>query len=175
MRIKLSSAVINNIQREKLFQSIQDKNLLKSKVGCFWHFSYVCMINQFLHISLSHINPNKTGLFEGSFFGRGGDEFSYFEKNLSNINITLNNCETIYWKYVESAKMLTLSDISWGHQFLCNKEMPKNPKIWWKSIKIANIDRQMFQNFWTTWGIYMKFWYMIILKVTKKPRFSTSV
>ena len=117
----------------------------------------------------------RLGFLKVVFFGRGGDEFSYFEKNLSNINITLNNCETIYWKYVESAKMLTLSDISWGHQFLCNKEMQKNPKIWWKSIKIANIDRQIFQNFWTTWGIYMKFWYMIILKVTKKPRFSPSV
>ena len=71
MRIKLSSAVINNIQREKLLQSIQDKNLLKSKVGCFCHFSYIFMINQFLHISLSHINPNKTGLFEDSFFWEG--------------------------------------------------------------------------------------------------------
>ena len=41
--------------------------------------------------------PNKTGLFEGSFFyeGVGGGHFdtshSYFKKNLSNANITLYN------------------------------------------------------------------------------------
>ena len=41
--------------------------------------------------SKSGFNPNKAGLFEGSFSlgeGRG----SYFKKNLSNINITLYNC-----------------------------------------------------------------------------------
>ena len=37
---------------------------------------------------------------------------SYFKKNLSNINITLYNCYTIYLKYVESKKMLTSSVIS---------------------------------------------------------------
>ena len=35
------------------------------------------------------INPNKAGLFEGSFFWGGQFELpSYFKKNLSNINIT---------------------------------------------------------------------------------------
>ena len=49
---------------------------------------------------LQGFNPNKAGLFEGSFFyGRGEGESisppspsSYFEKNLSNINIILCNC-----------------------------------------------------------------------------------
>ena len=40
-------------------------------------------------------NPNKAGLFYGSFF-RGEwanlNPLSYFKKNLSNINITLYNC-----------------------------------------------------------------------------------
>ena len=49
------------------------------------------------------LNPNKAGLFEGSFSLEGGqfDPPSYFKKNLSNINITLCNCKTIYLKYVE--------------------------------------------------------------------------
>ena len=52
------------------------------------------------------------------------------------------------------------------HQFLCNKEMSKYTKIWWKLIKIANIDRESFHIFWTTWGILMKIsgktWLLII-------------
>ena len=47
--------------------------------------------NDFLHF----FNPNKAGLFEGSFFWAGGSQFdppSHFKKNLSNINITLYNC-----------------------------------------------------------------------------------
>ena len=51
---------------------------------------------------LLSFNPNKAGLFEGRFFWEGGvrgvgvGQFdprpSYFQKNLSNINITLYNC-----------------------------------------------------------------------------------
>ena len=42
---------------------------------------------------VSLLNPNKAGLFEGSFFWGGQfDPPSYFQKNLSNINITLYNC-----------------------------------------------------------------------------------
>ena len=40
------------------------------------------------------LNPNRAGLFEGSF-SSWGDQFdppSYFKKNLSNINITLYHC-----------------------------------------------------------------------------------
>ena len=44
--------------------------------------------------SYEYVNPNKAGLFEGSFFWGGCqfDSSSYFKKNLSNINITLYNC-----------------------------------------------------------------------------------
>ena len=35
--------------------------------------------------------------------------------------------------------------------------MWKNPKNWWKSMKIANIDGERFHIFWTTWGISMEF------------------
>ena len=43
------------------------------------------------------LNPNKACLLEGSFFWGGGCQFdapppSYFQKNLSNININLYNC-----------------------------------------------------------------------------------
>ena len=50
-----------------------------------------------------------------------------------------------------------------------------------KSMKIANIDREVLHNFWTTWGISMKFsgkmWLTIILKVThtKKEGFTLSL
>ena len=73
-------------------------------------------------------------------------------------------------------KMLTLTVISWRHKFLCYKEMSKNPKNWWKSMKIANIDRQTLHNFWKTGGISMKFsgkmCLMTILKVTKNQGFT---
>ena len=46
-------------------------------------------------------------------------------------------------------------------------------------MKIADIDREILHNFWTTWGISMKFsrkmWLMIILKVTKNQRFTLSL
>ena len=40
------------------FYSIQYKNLLKYKLGCSWHFSYVYTINEFLYILLSHIKEH---------------------------------------------------------------------------------------------------------------------
>ena len=54
--------------------------------------------------------------------------------------------------------------------------MSKNPKkTRWRSMKIANIDREILHIFWMNWGISMKFlgkmWLMIILKVTKKQGF----
>ena len=46
-------------------------------------------------------------------------------------------------------------------------------------MKIANIEREIIYNFWTTWGIYMKFsgkmCLMIILKVTKIQGFTLSL
>ena len=55
-----------------------------------------------LHVKLSNsqLNPNKAGLFEGSFSwdgGRGGVSLtlpptSYFKKNVCNFNINLHNC-----------------------------------------------------------------------------------
>ena len=40
-------------------------------------------------------------------------------------------------------------------------------------MKIANIDREILHNFWTTWRISRKMWLTIILKLTthKKPGF----
>ena len=41
-------------------------------------------------------------------------------------------------------------------------------------MKIVNTDREILHNFWTTWGILMKFfgkmWLMKMLKVTGNPR-----
>ena len=54
--------------------------------------------------------------------------------------------------------------------------MSKNQKNQWKSIEIANIEREGLDIFWTTWGISMKFsakmWLMIILS-HKKPGLQT--
>ena len=49
--------------------------------------------------------------------------------------------------------------------------MSKNPKNWEKLMKIANIDREFIDIFWTTWGNSMKFsgkmCFKTILKFTK--------
>ena len=57
------------------------------------------------------INPNKDGLFKGSFSSGGSLtqppfplHSSYSNKNLFNININLYNCQIIYLNYVESKK-----------------------------------------------------------------------
>ena len=46
-------------------------------------------------------------------------------------------------------------------------------------MKIANIDRKIIHNFWTTWEIAMRFsekmYIMIILEVTKNQGFSLSL
>ena len=35
--------------------------------------------------------------------------------------------------------------------------MSKNPTNQWKSMKIANTNKEVLYIFWTTWGIWMKF------------------
>ena len=54
-----------------------------------------------------------------------------------------------------------------------------NDKNFKKSMKIANVDREILGIFWTTWGIPMKFsgkmWLMIILKVIKNQDFTLSL
>ena len=119
-------------------------------------------------------SPYFLTLIEGSLFrvGGGGEQFapflnSYFQKNKSNIDITLCNCWTIFLKYVEIEIMLTSSVTSWRLYFLCNKDMSKNPKNWWKLLKIANIGRESLNIF--------KMRFMIILKVTKNQSFTLSL
>ena len=54
-----------------------------------------------------------------------------------------------------------------------------NDKNFKKSMKIANVDREILRIFWTTWGIPMKFsgkmWLMITLKLTKNQGFALSL
>ena len=54
--------------------------------------------------------------------------------------------------------------------------MSKTPEYW---QKIANIDREILRNFWTTWGISMKIsrnmWLMIILKITKRQGLAPTI
>ena len=46
-------------------------------------------------------------------------------------------------------------------------------------MKVATIDRETLHNYWTTWGISMKFsgkmWHMIILDVTKNQGVTLSL
>ena len=57
--------------------------------------------------------------------------------------------------------------------------MSKNPKSWWKLMKIGNIAREILYNYGKTWVISMKFsgkmCLMIILKVTKNCGFTLSL
>ena len=80
---------------------------------------------------------------------------------------------------MEQSMYVVESENCWHHLFVCNKEMAKNPENRWKSMIIANIDREILHNFWTTWAILMKFsgkmWLMIILKVTKNLGFTFSL
>ena len=59
-------------------------------------FIWIPLFYEFFNCS-TKLNPNKAGLFEGSFFWERVNLTlppppSYFKKNLSNINITLYNC-----------------------------------------------------------------------------------
>ena len=116
-------------------------------------------------------NSKNAGLFEGSFFGGGTPIWPplhisrkiylistlyiiIYINFIYNFIQLLKNLFKVRWKW---KKMLTSSVISWHHWFLCNKEMSKNQENWWKLMKIANIDRDILHNFWTAWGISMKF------------------
>ena len=69
-------------------------------------------------------------------------------------------------------KMLTSSAISWIIISFVTRKYQKTQKKWWKSMKIANIDKESLHIFWMNWGFSLKFsgkmWLIIILKVTKK-------
>ena len=62
----------------------------------------------------AHINPNKAGLFEGSFSWEGVqfDPPLIFQEELIQFQYDFTQLLTIYLKYVESEKMLTSSVIS---------------------------------------------------------------
>ena len=105
-------------------------NWILKQTRCQWESSVLCRIfsliftklpctgrEQFHFLEPRSLNPNKAGLFEDIFFWGGSiwpPPLSYFKKNLSNINITiqlLNNLIKGCWEW----KMLTSSVISWRH------------------------------------------------------------
>ena len=109
-------------------------------------------------------NPNKPGHFESSFFWIGGTV------NLTSLHILRTHLisTVLYTVFKQSIKnMLKVKRcwyrlfISWCNYFLCNKEMSKNSEKWWKSMKIANFDREILHNFITYDNI----------KSNKKPAF----
>ena len=74
--------------------------------------------NTFKHSRPCHLNLNKAGLFEGSFFWWRGVNLTprpYFKKNSSKYQYNfiqfLNNLFDVYWNW----KILTSSVISWRH------------------------------------------------------------
>ena len=70
------------------------------------------------------------------------------------------------WHHLQQAEVIS---------FFVTRKCQKNPENQWKSMKIATVNREIIHNFWTTWGVSIKFswkmWIMIILKVTKKTGF----
>ena len=66
------------------------------------------------------------------------------------------------WRHLQQADVIS---------FFVRRKCHKNPENQWKSMKIANINREILHNFSTTWGVSIKFswkmWLMIILKITK--------
>ena len=111
--------------------------------------------------SISSFNPNKTGIFQGSFSWVGGGAV-LLTPLPSPLHISRRTADIFCCK-------LTLF-------FSLSQGSVKNQKNWWKSIKIANIDGEILYIFWTTKGISMKFsgkmWIVIMLKVTKKQVFT---
>ena len=76
------------------FRVIIDLLLLRQKSTSISQSQSKYLFLQHRHESNSNLlNPNKAGLFEGSiFWGDQFDPYSYFKKNLSNINKTVCNC-----------------------------------------------------------------------------------
>ena len=85
----------------------------------------------------------------------------------------LNNLFKVCWKWKNADifcyKLTSLVSLLQGN-------VKKNPK---KSMKIANIYREILHIFWTIWGIRLKLsgkmWLMIMLKVTKSQCFTLSL
>ena len=100
--------------------------------------------------TLSILTPVRLGFLRLVFFGRKGVNLtptSYFKNNLSNINISNNLVRLLNNLFNVCEKMLIPSVISWRQYIFCNKEMSKNTKNRWKSMKIPNIDRQILHIF----------------------------
>ena len=74
------------------------------------------------------------------------------------------------WHHLQQAEIIS---------FFVTRKCQKNPENQWKSMKIATVNREIIHNFWTTWGVSIKFswkmWIMIILKVTKKQGLTLSL
>ena len=64
------------------------------------------------------------------------------------------------WRHLQQADVIS---------FFVRRKCHKNPENQWKSMKIANINREILHNFSTTWGVSMRFswkmWLMIIAKM----------
>ena len=84
------------------------------------------------------------------------------------------SCVSLNPKYVESGKILT-SFIIRSLASLWQGNVKKSRTF----MKVADIEREIFHIFWTTWGISMTFlgkmWLMIILKATKIQAFTLSL
>ena len=140
----------------KIFKSILSVPLngwKKKRIDWIHEISIGLIINDYkssFKNTLSILTPIRLGFLRLVFFGRRGVNLtstSYFKNNLSNINISNNLVRLLNNLFNVCEKMLIPSVISWRQYIFCNKEMSKNTKNRWKSMKIPNIDRQILHIF----------------------------
>ena len=88
MKTDLSNNTHKTNPKSKKKQEIRKNNDIKTQK------LVIILGDSMAYYWYKHVNPNKAGFFEGSFFWGGLNltPSSYFKKNLSNINITLYNC-----------------------------------------------------------------------------------
>ena len=111
----------------------------------------------FVEWKLILFNPNKAGLFEGSFFWEGINLTppSYFMKNISDINMTIQLLNNLFKVYAE--KMLTssvISDVISFFNFKKSKILRKidENSLYWQrnSSNLLNEFQWNFQERWKT-------------------------
>ena len=132
---------LKNAHRLK-FQSV-----LLSLVYASFSIGPICKYWISINKDTSKLNPNKAGLFEGSFFNLIPSLYPPYNLHISRIN---KNANIICYM--------------WSHLFFCNREMSKKLDEWkesqWKEGENLHI-------FWATLGISMK----LSEKISKKKGF----
>ena len=123
-------------------------------------------------IEIIYLNPNKAGLFEGSFFCDGGpnDPSLIFQEELIQYHIF-----KVDWKWKKCWHHLSSYVTSYMTSLVYLQQ--RNFKKSKKSLKI--VEEENLHIFWTTWGISKKLsgkmYLVMIFEVTKNQGFTHSL